>query len=74
MPKYCKTCNLQGHNEEGYKKLHPSLRNYYNKYEERKDTEVTGNTNASDDPTYVGSNMYPPRTLSSRKVVGDPDA
>lgn len=70
LPKYCKECRLQGHNDEGCRKLNPHLRNNY------KDTRGKGNNEVMNDAIKLSfaSNAFPPRTLMSGKVVGDPDA
>lgn len=67
VPKYCTECKLQGHNDEGCRKLHPNLRNTYKKPENR---DATSEENS---PVRM-SNKFPPKVLSSGKVVGDPDA
>ncbi|KAK6784293.1 hypothetical protein RDI58_017747 [Solanum bulbocastanum] len=63
-------CRLQRHNEEGCRKLNPHLRNYY------KDAEEKGTTyhiDKSNNKTFAIS-AFPSRTLTSGKVVGDPDS
>lgn len=70
LPKYCKECRLQGHNEEGCTKLNTHLRRYYN------DTLEKGNNDQMEDGSNqsFASNAFPPRTLMSGKIVGDQDA
>lgn len=73
LPKYCKTYRLQGHNEEGCRKLNPNLRNYYKNDENNREIEVNDHATAPAASTPYGSNNYPPRTVSCFKVVGDLD-